>query len=712
MKPAVLIPLCLLAGLAGGYKWGRQSAGRAMATTAVTAAATTGSSGAEVPTAMPRPGPQGAAPASAVAGQKGKAVQSLLSGFNRKKPVESNLKILQKILASSPEQLAQIVRDMAGPWRNDPGWAQAKQAALQRWVEIAPDAALAWARSARKDGAEPHDVAGVYGALAETNPLRAFAEARALQSPSLQQSALHSVIDAIAQTDPQQALQLSADLPNSLRHNVTWAIFNSWARLDPAGAAAGLDQLQDGNQRRNGVHSVMSQWAERDPEAALAWIKAVPEANLRRDAMTNLFSRLGQRDPQQAVAMAENLTGPLQRQVHTALLGGWVQSDPEAVDQWIRSRPDGGDKQELIKFALNFTEALTPERAAALAGTLKPGPNRDEAMQNLLRHWGQNDPAQARAFMDTLPETEQKRLIPTVVESLAQNNPEEAIAYLKVHPIDDPTHHIWRNLAGIISDQSTPEKALAWARELPDEVTQRRVIPEIMGRLASQDPQTAAREALNLTSAAAREDSLARIGMQWGNDNFQEALGWARSLTGKDRENALGAVMNQGANQDPSTVATQFSSLLAELPANQKPADSLINAASTIANSFFAESQEKATAWVASLTQDDARASATQALASRWVNYDAVSASEWIGSLPGGKSRDLAVSSLVGGIADTDPAMAFEWANTTQEESTRSSLLERSLQSWRQLDPEAARTTILNTDWPEETKTRWLEKLR
>ena len=111
-------------------------------------------------------------------------------------------------------------------------------------------------------------------------------------------------------------------------------------------------------------------------------------------------------------------------------------------------------------------------------------------------------------------------------------------------------------------------------------------------------------------------------------------------------------------------------------------------------------------------SQEDARASATQALASRWVNYDAVSASEWIGSLPGGKSRDLAVSSLVGGIADTDPAMAFEWANTTQEETTRSSLLERSLQSWRQLDPEAARTTILNTDWPEETKTRWLEKLR
>ena len=96
------------------------------------------------------------------------------------------------------------------------------------------------------------------------------------------------------------------------------------------------------------------------------------EATLREQPDVILLDiRLGQRDPQQAVAMAENLTGPLQRQVHSALLGGWVQSDPEAVDQWIRSRPEGGDKQDLIKYALNFTEALTPERAAALADTLR-----------------------------------------------------------------------------------------------------------------------------------------------------------------------------------------------------------------------------------------------------------------------------------------------------------------------------------------------------
>jgi len=716
MKPAAIIPLVLLAGLAGGYFLGRQaglSAGHRSARAPVPAAATTPEPGAAQPAVKP-PGPKGAGAPAGAAGRGGQAaVRALLAGFNRRKPVESNLRVLQKILAASPEQLSDIVRGMAGgPWRNDPGWQQAKQAALQRWVEISPEAALAWAKAPKQQGIDAHEAAVVFGALAETDPARAFAEARALGSTALQRASLHSVIDSIAQTDPRAALRLSAELPGSQQQNMTWLIFNVWAQQDPSGAAAGLDQLKDGPQRRNAIQSVMHQWAERDPEAALAWLQGVPEANTRLDAMRNLFARLGQRDPQQALAMAEGLTGTQQKQVHQALLGGWVQTDPEAVDQWIRSRPDTSDKQQLIKFALNFSEALTPERAASLAGTLNPGPHRDEAMQNLMRQWGQSDPAQARAFLDTLPEAEQKRLIPAMAQSLAQNSPDEAIAYLKEHPIDDPAHHVWQNLAGIIADQSTPEKALAWARELPDEVTQRRVIPEILGRLADQDPQAAAREALSLTSTTVREESLTRIGNQWASANFNEALDWARSLTGKDRENALGTVMIQGAHQQPGVAASQYTSLLADVPAGEKPADAMIDAAGAIAGTYFAENQEKAAAWVSSLGQADARAAATQALAAQWARYDAVSASEWIGTLPGGKPRDGAVRSLVNGIAESDPAMAFEWAATVQDESARHSLLEKTLQSWRTLDPAAARDTILSTDWPEAEKTRWLESVR
>jgi len=710
MKPALWLCCTLLTGLGGGYFFGRQAGHQGTRAAAGSAAAAAAEEAEAAGTRTAAGSAPKSAAAAGTAGRGAAAVQSLLAGFDRKKPVESNLRLLQKILAASPEQLADIVRGTSGSWRNDPGWNQAKDAAMQRWVEVAPDAALAWARQAHRQG--DHRAERVFGVLAETDPARALAEAKALGPSSLRQRALHHVMDSIARTDPQEALRISAELPRSISQGMTWSIFHAWSQLDPAGAAAGIAQLTDLNQRQQAIQSVAYQWAERDPSAALAWIQSVPETNMQLQAMQNIFGRLGQLDPQQALTLAETLPGNRQRQAHQALLGGWCQSDPAAVEEWLRGRPEGADKQQLIKFALNFAEALTPERAASLAGTLAPGPNRDEAMKNLMGHWAHTDPAQARAFLDTLPQGEHQRLIPIVANGMAQNSPEDAIAFLQKHPIEDPAHPLWQNIAATLTDQTSPAKALAWARELPDEVTQRKVLPEILSRLAGQNPQEAAREALALTSPGVREESLARIGNQWGQDNFQEALGWARTLTGKDRENALGAVLNQGANQEPSLAASHYTSLLAEVPAGETPADSLMNAARSITSTYFSENQEKATAWVATLSQEDARATATQELASRWVYYDAVAASEWIGTLPGGKPRDQAVSSLVNGIADSDPAMAFEWAATVREEADRASLLERSLSSWRKLDPETARQAVLNTSWPEEEKTKWLMKLR
>jgi hypothetical protein len=645
-------------------------------------------------------------------GRGGPSVQALLAGFDRKKPVESNLRILQKILAAKPEELGEMVRGMAGTWRNDPGWEQAKQAALQRWVEVAPDSAIAWAKAAQQQGVEPHEAASVFTVLAAIDPNRALLEAKGLVSPMLQRQALQNVLEAVAQTDPRQALRISEDMPGHLRRNAPFLVFMAWANRDPSGAAANVAEVKDPAMRRQAISAVVYRWGERDPQSALGWLKDLPEPGMRLEAMRGLFGQLGTRSPQLALKLAADLPKHQQIQMQKELVGGWARTDPEAAEKWVLSRTDPVEQQKMILAVADYVDWMAPDRAAAMLDKLAPGSARDNAMQNLIRSWGWSDPVGAREFAATLPEGERQRLNATVAEALTWRNPDEAIAYLKENPIDDPAHPAWGNLAGAIAEQSSPEKALEWARGLEDEATRLKALPEIFQRMAAQDPAAAARAVLDLPAGSSREENLARVGGAWAGTDFEDALGWARGLTGRDRESALGAVLSQGAPHQPTTAATQYGELLGSLPAGEKPADSFINAAATIAGAYFAEDQSKAASWVAGLPQEDARAAASRTLAEQWAQYDAPAASEWIGSLPSGKPRDQAVGALVNRIAGSDPAMAFEWAATVDDEGARTASIEATLQSWRKLDAEAARAAVGGAGWPDEEKARWLEKLR
>ena len=99
-------------------------------------------------------------------------------------------------------------------------------------------------------------------------------------------------------------------------------------------------------------------------------------------------------------------------------------------------------------------------------------------------------------------------------------------------------------------------------------------------------------------------------------------------------------------------------------------------------------------------------------LAQQWAEYDPAGASEWIGTLPGGQARDAAVGRLVGKIAVSDPSSAFAWASTVVDDGDRSTLLQTTFNSWRKLDATAARSAIESADWPDDEKSKWLDKVK
>jgi hypothetical protein len=601
---------------------------------------------------------------------------------------------------------------MSGFDRNEPGWAAAKLALLDRWVEIAPDAALAWARQSVQKGAQTHDVSRVFSSLAQVDPNRALAEAKSLLSPTSKKNALQSVINVIAQIDPERALDMIDSLKGPYWQSIRYHGFSLWAARDPTGAAARVATLNDRDVKSTALRAVISAWSQRDPDAALSWLKGVSEPDLRQRAESDLFENVGSLDPQRAVALAAALPKDRQTAMIKTIVGGWAQSDPEAAEAWILSRTDKDEQQQMIIAATNSLDFMAPDRAASLLDKLSPGSMRDSAMSRLIQSWARTDHAGAVAFTKTLPEKEQMRLRGALAKALADSNPDAAMAYIKENPLDDPADREWTSLARIIAERSSPEKALAWAHGLNDLVTKEKALDAVLETMARQDPEKAANEAAKLPEGTTREQSVAKISGNWAQNDFDDALTWARGLSGKDRESAVGAALREGAPHQPIAAATQYSTLLEAVPAGQQPANSLIKAAKSIAEAYFMEDGKAALAWATTLPQEDARTAAVAEVAAQWVESDVGGASEWIQTLPKGRPRDEAVDSLVRKIAPSDPEAAFRWAVTVQDEASRESLLKAAVRSWRKSDPAGAVAAINAAPWSDADKALWLEKIK
>jgi len=118
-----------------------------------------------------------------------------------------------------------------------------------------------------------------------------------------------------------------------------------------------------------------------------------------------------------------------------------------------------------------------------------------------------------------------------------------------------------------------------------------------------------------------------------------------------------------------------------------------------VADRWASANPEAAAEWAVELPEsDNIRRQAVERVADRWLKYDSLSASEWIADMPAGKARDAATGELVRNISDNDPASALSWANSVGNEGYQTHLMEEVIDSWHEVDPNAARSALQSTD--------------
>lgn len=196
-------------------------------------------------------------------------------------------------------------------------WPQADAKAALEWVSRNPESlnSIALYRLTLDGGREQPELAiaildqvpaelrgpwlaGIAAGMAEADADRALAFVEQHRGEAGYADALGGIVDSMAESDPAAAAALVERSGARAAGRVAWA----WAQRDPDAASAWVADLDNTEQRLDGVVNLASNWSRIDHEAAIDWLLELPPDQARdfglQSAVQTATSRTGRLDPQ------------------------------------------------------------------------------------------------------------------------------------------------------------------------------------------------------------------------------------------------------------------------------------------------------------------------------------------------------------------------------------------------------------------------------
>jgi hypothetical protein len=308
--------------------------------------------------------------------------------------------------------------------------------ALQELDERDIDAAVAVLEQQRR-GVTEGEVRLFMLAWCRFDPVGAFAWADAWPGP-WRSTLVRKAIFAWAFRDPEGAAEAFGAMEPALRKELHAYWIGGWARSeDTAGLTEYLFSQPAGGERSRSIGVLLAELLDGGPEAVVRWAEDVPVEAPNQAKVTAFLTAggaLAQYDPGDATAFYE-----AHRQFDYAqpalktIARRWVDNhEPELLFEWLFSLPPGEGVDDAVEagfsrwwsrapedarawlLAAPSTEALDPavavfarnlsrtsvRRAVGWAERIHDEPLQRRTLAPLLRQWGREDPAAARAWMN------------------------------------------------------------------------------------------------------------------------------------------------------------------------------------------------------------------------------------------------------------------------------------------------------------------------
>lgn len=386
-------------------------------------------------------------------------------------------------------------------------------------------------------------------------------------------------------------------------------------------------------------------------------------------------------------------------------------SNPSAIQG---DEPDDAPPSDAFHRLLEKIEAGEPTNFAALGQSIlsmPPGPQRRQALHRLASRWGRIDPQAALRWSEDLTGRDQFSTMEDILRHWSDEDPAAAADYVTRLPGSEHTLHLLRDLSHRWAE-SDRGSALEWSMALEDPALRMRAIRGVASSWAEHDPAGAAAFTTDsLETVNERHHVLEAVARRWGEQDLESALQWARDLEPGDQQRATQSVLRLVAEHNPSEAASIYQDIAAELPQDGPISREYRHMAQEVARVWSSSSPVDAAQWALSLPERGSiQRGAVGDVTEQWMRIDSMAAGEWIRSLPAGETRDSASERVVHMTTNSDPGAAFAWAQSLSQDHRRFGLMHHTLTEWSSVDRPAAQQALSSADLPPEIRQRFGEE--
>lgn len=301
----------------------------------------------------------------------------------------------------------------------------------------------------------------------------------ALSSPDAivgHQGLRHSVVDSVMRADPRRGLQLLSQ----------WSIFNNgprqdgvkkWAAENPRDAAQAVLDYPVGFGAEYTMQTVAKIWSRNDPEAALNFAlekKGRLSETLREIALKHW----AESDLNGAATWLAGLEDErLQAQLSPSIVEAWAKDDPEAALAWCQENLDGHRLVTAVSRLAAGAAATDQQAAANLVMSMEESPARTQAAISIAQSWwpqgwgGTNEeiPEAAVSWLSGIDDPAlQTEVLEKVGWAWSTHDREGMMEFLEGPSGAHAPNSVYRSIMQGLAREN-PERAMAWAAELPGE---------------------------------------------------------------------------------------------------------------------------------------------------------------------------------------------------------------------------------------------------
>jgi hypothetical protein len=253
---------------------------------------------------------------------------------------------------------------------------------------------------------------------------------------------------------------------------------------------------KDTHLRRLALGAVAEFLAANDPEMALKWTEELSGAGARDPspdayAFVSVFAEAyARKDLSEAVEWASGLSNNTLRGVaHQYVAREWAPRDIGAVEAWIASTGDAGERSNIIRTVDNALRSADDASSSAwaqrLAANEVDGPRHSDVV---VRHWARTDLDAAIKWGSFLPNPDDiERSVDGLVETFASKDPGEATRWAASFP-EGPVKTRAVTQTAVYWAHFEPEAAARWIDTHNQPGILESTAPAIYSNLMAKDP--------------------------------------------------------------------------------------------------------------------------------------------------------------------------------------------------------------------------------